>query len=117
MILLRLISWPYARRHRLRWLLTTFGILLGVAIFVAMHAAGGAVLGALNDTVDRIAGKTQLQISAGEAGFPEDVLERVQSMEAISVAVPAIEAVVQTGLRSEGNLMILAIDMTGDRSL
>ena len=39
MILLRLISWPYARKHLLRWLLTTAGIVLGVAVFVG-HAHG-----------------------------------------------------------------------------
>jgi putative ABC transport system permease protein len=117
MILPRLISWPYARKHPARWLLTTFGIVLGVSIFVGMHAAGGAVLSGLNETVDRIAGKTELQVTAGESGFPEDVLERVQSVEAVAVAVPALEAVVQTENEREGNLMILAVDMTGDRSL
>ena len=117
MILLRLVSLQYARKHRLRWLLTTFGILLGVSTFVGMHAAGDAVLRALNETVDRIAGKTQLQISAGEAGFPEEVLEQAQSIDAVEVAVPVVEAVVQTGLPGEGNLLILAVDMTGDRSL
>ena len=34
MRLLRLISWPYARKHLLRWLLTTAGIILGVGVFV-----------------------------------------------------------------------------------
>jgi putative ABC transport system permease protein len=117
LILLRLISWQYARKHRLRWLLTTLGILLGVSIFVGMHAAGGAVLRALTETVDRIAGKTQLQVSAGEAGFPEEILEQIQSAAGVEVAVPAIEAVVQPALPDEGSLLILAVDMTGDRSL
>ena len=39
MILLRLISWPYFRKHVLRTLLTTAGIVLGVAVFVGMHTA------------------------------------------------------------------------------
>ena len=39
MILLRLISWPYARRHLLRVLLTTAGIILGVGVFVGMRTA------------------------------------------------------------------------------
>jgi len=117
MTLLRLISWQYFSKHRLRWFLTVFGILLGVAIYVGMHAAGGAVLTSLKDTVDRIAGKTQLQVTAGESGFPELVLEQVQAANAVAVAVPALEAVVQTGITGEGNLFILAVDMTGDRSL
>ena len=117
MMLLRLISWPYARKHRLRSLLTTVGIALGVAIFTGMHAVGASVLSALNITIDRIAGKTQLQVTAGEAGFPEEVLERVQSVPVVAAAAPVIEAVVQSGIKQEGNLLIVGVDMTGDRSL
>jgi len=117
MMLLRLISWPYVRKHRLRSLLTTVGIVLGVAIFAGMHAVGDSVLSALSVTIDRIAGKTQLQVTAGEAGFPEDVLERVQSVPVVAAAAPVIEAVVQSGIKQEGNLLIVGVDMTGDRSL
>jgi putative ABC transport system permease protein len=117
MMLLRLITWPYVRRHRLRTVLTTVGIVLGVAVFVGMHTANQSVLFAFYKTIDRIAGKAELQITAGEGGFPEDVLERVQAMPEVKVAVPVIEAAVDTNLRGEGNLLILAVDMTGDRSL
>ncbi len=113
MILLRLLTWQYVSKHRLRWALMILGIVLGVSVFVGMHAAGGAVLAGLNSTVDRIAGRSQLQISAGEAGFPEEVLDRVQSADAVAVAVPAIESVVQSGLAGEGSLLVLAVDMTG----
>jgi putative ABC transport system permease protein len=117
MNLFRLISWPYIRQHFLRSVLTTTGIMLGVAVFVGMHTANGAVLRALYRTVDRIAGATQLQVSAGETGFDEEVLERVQALPQVRVAVPVIEAVVETGLAGQGSLLILAVDFTGDRSL
>jgi putative ABC transport system permease protein len=117
MILLRLISWPYARKHLLRTILTTAGIVLGVGVFVGMHTANQSVLFALHRTIDRVAGATQLQVSAGEAGFDEDVLERVQSLPEVRVAVPVIEAVVDTQLPGQGSVLILAVDMTGDRSL
>ena len=117
MILLRLISFQYARKHLLRSVLTTAGIVLGVALFVGMHTANRSVLQAFNQTVDRIAGKTQLQISAGESGFGEEVLERVEAMPEIRAAAPVIEAVADTGIRGQGSLLILGVDMTGDRSL
>ena len=117
MILLRLISWQYVRKHALRSALTVAGIVLGVAVFVGMHTANQSVLHAFRETVDRIAGKTELQVSAGDSGFPEDVLEKVQSAPEVGVAVPVIEAVASTGIRGQGNLLILAVDMTGDRSL
>ena len=117
MILLRLISWPYARRHLLRWVLTIGGIVLGVALLVAMYTANRSVIAAFNNTVDRIAGKTQLQVSAGDSGFPEEILERVQSAPEVRAAAPVIEQVVDSGMTGQGKLMILAVDMTGDRSL
>ena len=117
MILLRLISWPYFRKHILRTMLTTAGIVLGVAVFVGMHTANQSVLAAFSHTVDRIAGKTELQVTAGETGFGEDVLENVQSASTVRVAVPVIEAVVDSNIKGQGNLLILGVDMTGDRSL
>ena len=117
MILLRLISWPYIRKHLLRSILTTAGIVLGVALLVGMQTANQSVLRAFNQTVDRIAGATQLQISAGETGFDENVLERVQAVPQIRIAVPVIEAVASTGLPGQGDILILGVDMTGDRSL
>lgn len=116
-MLLRLITWPYVRKHLLRCALTTAGIVLGVAVFVGMHTANQSVLYAFNRTVDKIAGTTQLQVTAGETGFPEEVLERVQAHPGVGVAAPVIEATVQTGLQGEGNLLVLGVDMTGDRNL
>jgi putative ABC transport system permease protein len=101
----------------LRTLLTVAGIVLGVAVFVGMHTANESVLFAFNTTVDRIAGKTELQVSAGETGFNEEVLEQVQASPLVRVAVPVIEAVVDTHLAGQGNLLVLGTDMTGDRSL
>ena len=117
MSLLRLISWPYFRKHVLRTMLTVAGIVLGVAVFVGMHTANESVLSAFSATVDRIAGKTELQVTAGEAGFDEDVLERVQAAGTVRVAVPVVEAVVDSRMKGEGSLLILGVDMTGDRSL
>jgi putative ABC transport system permease protein len=117
MILLRLISWPYFRKHVVRTLLTTAGIVLGVAVFVGMHTANQSVLFAFNRTVDRIAGRTELQVSAGETGFDESVLEIVQSAPSVRIAVPVIEATVDSGIPGQGSLLVLGVDMTGDRSL
>ena len=117
LILLRLLSWPYFRKHILRTVLTTAGIVLGVGVFVGMHAANDRVLRGFSDTVDRIAGRTELQVTAGEAGFAEDFLEVVQSASTVRIAVPVIEALVDPHIKGEGSLLVLGIDMTGDRSL
>jgi putative ABC transport system permease protein len=116
-MLFRLLSWPYLRRHVLRWTLTITGIVLGVGVFVAMHTASRSILLAFNKTVDQIAGATQLQVWAGEFGFDESILERVQGIREVGVAVPVIESTVQTAIPGQGTMLILGIDMTGDRSL
>src|SRR5450432_2820070 len=110
MMLLRLVSWPYFRKHVLRTMLTIAGIVLGVAVFVGMHSANQSVLLAFSKTVDRIAGKTELQVTAGEAGFDEGILEKVQSAPSVRVAVPVIEAVVDSRIAGEGSLLILGVD-------
>src|SRR3984957_35359 len=90
------------------------GIVLGVAVFVGMHTANQSVLAAFHETIDRIAGTTQLQVSAGEAGFDEDGLDKVRSLPGVRAAAPVIEAPVSVGGTS---LLILGVDMLGDRSL
>jgi hypothetical protein len=68
-----------------------------------MHTANQSVLFAFSRTVDRIAGKTEIQVTAGETGFAEDILEKVQSAASVRVAVPVIEAVVDTNIAGEGH--------------
>jgi putative ABC transport system permease protein len=119
MILLRLISWPYARKHLLRCLLTTAGIVLGVGVFVGMRTANKSVLAAFNQTIDRIAGGAQLQVTAGDAGFDEEVLDKVREIPEVRAAAPVIEATVASGQSTAGpsNLLILGVDMLGDRNI
>ena len=69
MRLFGLLSWPYLRRHVLRWALTLSGIVLGVAVFIAMNTADRSIFHAFDQTVDQIAGATELQVTAGEFGF------------------------------------------------
>src|SRR6266704_4736555 len=117
MMLFRLLSWPYLRRHLLRWTLTLAGIVLGGRRIMKKKTANRSIFSAFDKTVDQIAGSTQLQISAGEFGFPESVLDRVQSVPEVGVAVPVIEATVETKIPGQGSILILGIDMTGNRSL
>src|SRR5438132_156807 len=82
-----------------------------------MHTANRSIFSAFDKTVDQIAGATQLQVSAGEFGFDESTLERVQSVAEVGVAVPVIESILQVPGSVQGNILILGIDMTGDRNL
>src|SRR5213596_2859537 len=99
LLLLRQISIPEFRRHLLRYILTLLGIVLGVAIFAAVRSANTSLRLALRETIDQIAGKAVLQVTAGKAGVPESALDEVRSVRGVRAAVPIIEAVVRT--RSE----------------
>src|SRR5262249_53248440 len=112
-----LMSWPYVRRHLIRSLLSVLAIALGVALIVAMRTANQSVLVSFNQTVQQIAGRAQLQVSSGDTGFAEDVLDRVQSLPEIRAAAPVIEASLNTSSEPQTKLLVLAVDFTGDRSL
>jgi putative ABC transport system permease protein len=115
--LLRRISIPEFRRHLLRNVLTILGIVLGVAIFTAIRSANISLRESLRETIDQVAGKAVLQVTAGRAGIPEPVLDEVRSIPGIRVAVPIIEEVVHTTDASQGNILILGVDLAGDQSM
>jgi putative ABC transport system permease protein len=103
--------------HRLRLLLTTMGIALGVAVFFAIRTANITLLDSLRLTVEKVAGKATLQITAGETGFPEEILDKVRSTPGVKVAEPIIEVIARTAFAEEGNLLILGVDTAGDQQL
>jgi putative ABC transport system permease protein len=113
--------WQVASRqwgtHRLRVVLTTLGIALGVAVFFAIRTANAALLDSLTLTVERLAGKSTLEVTAGETGFPEKILDIVRDTPGVQLAEPLIEVIARTAIQDEGNLLILGVDTTGDQQL
>jgi putative ABC transport system permease protein len=105
------------RTHRLRVALTTLGIALGVSVYFAVRTANATLLESLTRTVERLAGKSTLEVTAGETGFPEETLETVRATPGVQLAEPVIEVIVNTALQGEGNLLILGVDTTGDQQL
>jgi putative ABC transport system permease protein len=105
------------RTHRLRVAMTTLGIALGVAVFFAIRTANAALLESLTLAVERLAGKSTLEVTAGEAGFPEQTLDLVRATAGVQLAEPVIEVIVHTALQDEGNILILGVDTTGDQQL
>ena len=118
MNLVRLISWPYACQHRLRLILTASGIVLGVAVLVAIHTGNATVVHSFSQTVDRVAGATQLQVFAsGSSGFSEEFLDAVRQRAEVQVAAPVIEQSTNFGLQKQESLLILGVDMLADSNL
>lgn len=111
------ITFKQWRSHHLRVALTTLGIALGVAVYFAIRTGNATLLDSLRATVEKVAGKATLQVSAGESGFSEKVLDTVRATPGVKLAEPVIETIVQTNYADEGALLILGIDTTGDQQL
>src|SRR5262249_49564168 len=52
-----------------------------------------------------------------ECGFNDEGVATRQPVSSVGVAVPVIEAVVDSRIAGQGNLLVLGTDLTGDRSL
>ncbi|MDD1668131.1 MAG: FtsX-like permease family protein, partial [Methanomicrobiales archaeon] len=65
---------------------------------------------------DRIAGKAQLQITM-VGGVPEEVQERVRALPGIRATSPVIEQIVVPERGELGSLLVIGIDLLGDREM
>ena len=117
LFLLTGISWPYFRRHWVITALTAAGVALGVGVYIAIQLSSTSLKVSMRQTVDRVAGRTQLEVTAGEGGFPEEVLDAVRAQPDVAAAAPVVEAVVKSAVAGESSVMVLGIDFLGDRSL
>lgn len=112
---LALITFRQWLRHKLRLALTLLGIALGVAVFFAVRTANTTLVENLRFTVEKLAGKATLQVTAGEAGFSQDILKIVKKTEGVRLAEPIIETVARTD--DDENLLVLGLDAASDLEL
>lgn len=116
-VLLRGVTWPYFRKHWVITLLTLAGVSLGVGVYIAIELSSASLRVSLRRTIDTIAGKAQLEVSAGEAGVPESAADSVRAVAGVVAAQPVIEAVVKPEGTAEQSLMVLGVDFLGDRAI
>ena len=84
-VLRRLLEeWP-------RTLLTVLGVALGVAVFVAIRLASHSAMASFGDTVDAVAGKANLEISASSEGLDERLYPVIRREPGVRAAAPVIE--------------------------
>jgi putative ABC transport system permease protein len=114
--LLRTVSIPRLQEHRLRTSLTVLGIALGVAVLIAVVIVNRSILGSMFATVDDIAGKADLQVSASGSGFDEALFDQVRGVPGVYKATPVLQ---QTALlrdpRARGErMLLLGVDLLGE---
>ena len=85
----RIFTWHvlrHLRRHPLLALLNILSVALGVAVYLATQVANHSANRAFAATVDLVAGKAELQISAPGGHLLETVLPAVAAASGISAA-------------------------------
>jgi putative ABC transport system permease protein len=114
--LVQTVSLPRMREHRLRTSMTILGVALGVAVLVAVVLVSRSIVAGVSASVDDLAGKADLQIRGGAAGFDEAVLDRLAAVPGIAKSAPVVQQIVslrtQQGRRER--LLMLGIDMLGN---
>ncbi len=116
-----------ALRHLLlkprRTLLAAAGVALGIALFVAIQIINRSTLASFQESIEAIAGKSNLTVSHSDAGFPESVMNKIQNYPGVRTAVPLVvnRAYLTEPSRSlESNpqtLMVLGVDLLKESSI
>ena len=111
-----LILSSHVRQHPLRTLLTVIGVALGVSASVAVRTANLDVLRSFEQAVMTVAGPTTIEVSGGELGFDERIIDRVRRVSGVISASPVI---LQTAVRmTEGGLaravQVLGLDLLAE---
>lgn len=114
--LLKNLSLSYVRRNRAKTLLTLLGVVIGVATFSSIKMAQGTLIQGIRSTIDRVAGKAQLQITL-VGGVPEEVQEKVRSLAGVKAVSPIIEQIIVPTRSELGSLLVVGVDLLGDREM
>jgi len=113
---LALVTLRQWQHHRLRLGLTVLGIALGVAVFFAVRSTNAVLVRSLTTTIEKLAGKSTLQIVAGESGFSKELLVGIREIPGVLVAEPVTETLATTTLGNE-RILILGLDTGSELTL
>lgn len=82
--------------RKTRTFLTVLGIVLGVAVILAINITNNSTLASINKIFDEASGLADLVIVpssyTGTSGYPESTLGRVRSVSGVEFAVPSVQA-------------------------
>jgi putative ABC transport system permease protein len=108
--LLRTVTWPHWRRHRLRTLLTAIGVALGVASVVGMADVSETMLASFRRVVDTIGGDCELEVTSPAGGLSEELVERVAAVPGVRAAAGVVEAFLPLAERPGELLYVIGTD-------
>jgi putative ABC transport system permease protein len=110
----RIFRWHvfrHLRRHPLLALLNILSVALGVAVYLATQIANQSANRAFAATVDLVAGKAELEITAPAGNLPETCFPSVAATSGISAATPIVRGLVTLPDFPGEYLVVLGIDV------
>lgn len=115
--LFRFISLRRLKLQKVHTIMTVAGICLGVAAIVSIGIVNKSVMRSFEDSINRVTGRAALQVTGPASGFPEGILERVQTVPGVEYAVPVIDTQGILSGAKEPSLMILGVDVLQDSNI
>lgn len=104
--------------HRLRTLVTAFGVALGVAVMLGIELANRASMRGFAAAIDTISGKASLEITSPPLGPDEKLIPGLSWLRRYGIATPVIDAeVLAETSRGSEMLKVIGIDALRDPAL
>ncbi|MEW6056905.1 MAG: FtsX-like permease family protein, partial [Bdellovibrionota bacterium] len=117
--LFRFVGFKHLQLRPGRTLLTTIGIALGIALYVAINIINRSTLSSFRENVNAVAGKATLVVSSAETGFPEGKLEIVSKTPGVEHAVPMVETRTYFAGRDSAHetVVVLGVDLLREQAV
>lgn len=97
-----------------RTLFTLLGVVLGVAVILAISITNLSTLDSITTLFNEASGKAHLVVASstsGDQGFREDILRRIASVPGVKAAIPSVQ--VQASLADETSSSQMDISLLG----
>jgi putative ABC transport system permease protein len=113
--LLRTVSLPRFREHRLRTSLTVLGVALGVGVLVSVQLVDRSIVKSFAATIDDISGKVDLEVTSAIGAFDESKYDDVKAIPGVYKAVPVLQETAPMRLPGVKNerVLVLGVDFLG----
>jgi putative ABC transport system permease protein len=110
------MAFAHVRATYRRVILSALAVALGVALVVAVLMMNAGVLASFTETIDDLAGRSHLTISAtDDASFPEDpLLESIRAVAGVKLAIPLVSSVAFPDDGSGELLTVFGVDLAND---
>lgn len=119
LVLLRFVSRPELAARPVRSLLMAGTVATGVALLTAMHVATHSIVGGFAGDLERLGGKADLQVTfgTGEAGFPEELLEKVAAEPFVAEAAALVRSQVTFEDEPRETVELFGVDLMQEKIL